>query len=337
MKRKDDHIEHAYLQKEQMNDFDRIRFVHTALPNIAFEEVDMSTRIGKMYLPIPIFINAMTGGSMQAKEINEKLAKIAEACNIPMASGSLSSAIKDETLSDTFEVIRKNNMDGLIFANIGADKTLKDAKQAIQIVKADALQIHLNIAQEMIMPEGDRDFTNWEMNIRDIVDNIEIDVIAKEVGFGMGMESIRRLKGLGVKIVDISGKGGTNFALVENARRKHTYPYLNNWGLSTVESLLEAKAIDDMEVLASGGIRNPLDAIKALALGARAVGMASWFLKLVKEETVEEGIQKTKSFIEEMRTVMTILNARNLRELRSKAMIFDDVLHGYIIQRNIKI
>lgn len=337
MKRKDDHIAYAYQQKEQSNDFDRIRFVHTALPNISFEEVDMSTRIGRMDLEIPIFINAMTGGSSQAKEINEKLAKISAACNIPMASGSISSAIKDETLTETFDVIRANNSNGRIFANIGADKTLKDAKQAIQMLKADALQIHLNIAQEMIMPEGDRNFTNWEMNIRDIVDNIEIDVIAKEVGFGMGMESIRRLKGLGIKIVDISGKGGTNFAMVENARRNHKYPYLNNWGLSTVESLLEAKAIDDMEILASGGIRNPLDAVKALALGARAVGLASWFLKIAKEETVEEGILKTKRFIEEMRIVMTILNARNLRELRSKAIIFDEKLHSYITQRNIKI
>lgn len=337
MNRKDDHIQFSYVQEAKTNDFDHIRFVHNALPNISLEDVDISTRIGKHDFAIPLYINAMTGGTKQARELNEKLSKIAAACNIAMASGSLSIALKDEEVLETFTCIRQNNPEGFVFANIGADKTIKDAKKAVSLLQANALQIHLNAAQEMIMPEGERDFSTWEQNIREICEGLLLDVVVKEVGFGMCVETIRRLKGLGVKIVDISGSGGTNFAKVENQRRDASMRYFEEWGLSTVESLLEAKSIENIEILASGGIRNPLDAVKALALGAKAVGMASWFLKLVKEHTIDEAIHQTKQFIIEVKQIMVLLGVRNLRELRSKPVILSNELRNYCIQRNIKI
>lgn len=337
MNRKDEHIQYALSQGVKCNDFDQIRFVHNALPNISLDEVDITTRIGKHDFTVPIYINAMTGGTKQALELNDALSRIAESCNIAMASGSLSIALKEESVMDTFLVIRKNNPHGFIMANLGADKNIKDARKAIALLGANALQLHLNAAQEIIMPEGDRDFSSWEKNVKEICEMSLVDVIVKEVGFGMCVETMRRLRGLGVKIIDVSGNGGTNFAQVENSRRKISVDYLDSWGLSTVESLLEARSVENVEILASGGIRNPLDAVKALALGAKAVGMASWFLKLVKENTVEDAVIKTNQFILEIKQIMTLLGARNLRELRTKPIVLSNELRNYCIQRNIKI
>lgn len=335
MNRKDDHLNYALKQKQNTNDFDNIRFVHHGLQTISADEIDLSTNIGELNLTLPLYINAMTGGTEKAKAINDKLSLLANHFNIPIASGSLSIALRDPSIIDSFTIIRKNNPNGIVIANIGADKTLNAALNTIEILKADVLQIHINQVQEMLMPEGERDFRNWIDNIKEIVAKVNIPVIVKEVGFGMNRRTIKALKSLGVNIIDISGRGGTNFATIENTRRDIPMPYMENWGLSTVESLLEANEVADVDILASGGIRNPLDVVKALALGAKAVGMASYFLHLINGNAIEVAINKFSAFLNEIKTIMTILGASRIEELKHTELIFSDSLVNYIIQRNI--
>ena len=219
--RKDEHVELAKKMYEDnsKSDFDNLKFVYNSLSQISLADVDLKTMVANLEMDYPFFINAMTGGSEKTKLINEQLAYIAKETNIAMASGSLSAALKDEGGKDSFKVIRDINKEGLIFANIGAEYSKAKANKTIDILDADALQIHLNVIQELIMPEGDRDFSNWLNNIEEIIKEVSIPVIVKEVGFGMSRETIKQLVDVGVKSVDISGFGGTNFASIENSRR----------------------------------------------------------------------------------------------------------------------
>ncbi len=334
MNRKDDHISGARKQKPLNNDFDRIRFIHRSLPQTSKDKVDLKSRFSSFIIPYPLYINAMTGGSETAKSINKALATIADYFNLPLALGSASAAIKEDKWLESYQVVSKIHT-GLTFANIGADKTLADAEEAIHMINADLLQIHVNAPQEMIMPEGERDFTKWLDNIETIVKNVPVPVIVKEVGFGMDKSTVAKLKAIGVKTVDVSGSGGTNFALIENERRQKPYTTLNTWGLSTVESLLEANQIQDIEVLASGGIRHAMDIAKALTLGAKAVGMSGWFLRQLDQHPLKTVIENTEHLFDELKTIMTLLGVNTIDAMRDVQVLFDSELTHYCNQRNL--
>ncbi len=339
--RKDDHVELAkkMFQDDKPSDFDQIRFVYNSLSEISLDEIDLSSKINGLTLDFPFFINAMTGGSSNTKLINEKLARVAKGANIAIASGSLSAAIKDESLIESFSIIREVNNDGLVFANIGAEKSLNDAKLAIQILSADVLQIHLNVIQELAMPEGDRNFKGWSDNIKYIVENIDVPVIIKEVGFGMSRETIHQLKQLGVKIIDVSGKGGTNFIRIENRRRQESnMDYLNEWGQSTVESLLEAYEYkDSLDLVASGGLRHPLDFLKAFVLGAKAVGVSGLVLGSVVNDGVDETIELLERWKAELKLLMALVGAKSIAELRQVDFVLSTRLNNYCAGRKINI
>lgn len=335
MSRKDEHIKYALSQEFGTNDFDKVRFVHQALATTSFDEISLKTSICGLDIPYPFYINAMTGGTDTAYEINDKLSMLASLFNIPIASGSLSIALKDPEVRKSFTILRRNHPGGIIMANLGADKTLIQAQRAKELLTADIMQIHLNVVQELIMPEGERDFRNCEKNIQSIVKEIGIPVIVKEVGFGMSKKTIHSLKSLGVKTIDVSGRGGTNFAKIENLRRDVQLDYLNDWGLSTVESLIEASSVEDIEILASGGVRNALDIVKSLALGAKVVGLSLFFLKLVSTHTLEDSIKEVEKLITEIKTIMTILGTKTIDELKYTEIIVEDSLLSYINQRQI--
>lgn len=336
--RKDEHVKLAkmFFEEQRVSDFDNVRFVHHSFPEMAVDDVDISTSFAGFTVGQPFFINAMTGGSEKTKIINEKLAVVARETCLPIASGSLSVAIKNPSLVDSFEIIRKVNPKGLVFANLGAGHNVENAKKAIDILEADALQIHCNVVQEIIMPEGDRDFSNWLSNIEKIVKAVEVPVIVKEVGFGMSRKTIKELKDIGVKTIDISGSGGTNFAKIENYRRsKYKYDYLENFGQSTVISLLEAQEfIKNTDIIASGGIRHPLDIVKALALGAKAVGIAGVFLNMVLNDGVEKTIENINNWKIEIASIMTILGKSKVSELVNTDMVlFNEVREWCLVRR----
>ncbi|MBM7689621.1 type 2 isopentenyl-diphosphate Delta-isomerase [Enterococcus ureilyticus] len=331
MNRKDEHISLAKaFHKEKTNDFDQIRFVHHSFSEIAMDEVDISTSFLDFSFKQPFYINAMTGGSKRAKEINQELGIIARETGIMTATGSVNAALKNPDLADTYQIMRKENPNGVIWANIGAGLSLEDAKRAVDLFQADGLQIHVNTPQELVMPEGDRDFHGWLDTIEDIVAHLSVPVLVKEVGFGMSSETIEQLICRGVKLVDISGQGGTSFTQIENARRKkRELGFLTDWGQSTVLSLLESTDWQkELTILASGGIRQSMDIIKALSLGAASVGVAGTILNYLMTNSVDETIELIQQWEDELKMMYTLLGKKTTADLATTDIIFSgEIIH----------
>ena len=316
MNRKDEHIRYALKYESPYNSFDDMELIHQSVPKFNIDEIDISTRFASNDFECPFFINAMTGGSEKGKEINRKLAKVAEECGILFVTGSYSAALKNSD-DNSFKIVKEENKKLLLGTNIGADKDYTAGLKAIEDLKPLFLQIHVNVMQELIMPEGSKNFKDWRKNIEGFVKNIKIPLILKEVGFGMSEETVKIGMESGIKTFDISGRGGTSFAYIENMRRKNSLSYLDEWGQTTVTSLLSVKKYaDNIEIIASGGVSNPLDIIKSLVLGAKGVGISGTVLRLAEKNTVEEMIEIVNSWKEECKMIMCALNAQNLEELK---------------------
>ncbi|VEU82490.1 type 2 isopentenyl-diphosphate Delta-isomerase [Acholeplasma hippikon] len=311
--RKDDHIRLALLQKEKANRFDDIVLESTDLPDFGVNDVNLKSSYLGYEISYPIYINAMTGGSEKAHQINEFLSKLASHFNIPMVTGSQSIALKDSNFEDSFKVTRLNHK-GILVGNINPNYQLEDAKRAITMIDANALSIHLNLVQELVMPEGDRDFTKWSENIKSIVNGLDKPVVVKQVGMGLSQKTINKLKTLGVKNIDVAGSGGTNFLEIETKRGKDDYSYLEDFSLDTADILIQLKNEKDLNIYASGGIRNPLDVIKSLVLGAKAVGMSKFFLNLYKLD-YEEAVEIINKFIYDLKKIMVILGVKEIADL----------------------
>lgn len=318
--RKDEHVSLALdsFKEEKNSDFDRVKIVYNSLTSTDFNEVDLSTEFCGIKFETPFYINAMTGGSDKTLEINKQLARVAKSTGIAIASGSISAALKDESKIPSFKIMREINSNGIIMANIGAEYSLTDARRAVEILDADILQIHINLIQELVMPEGDRSFKTWVHNIEDIVKNIGIPVIVKEVGFGMSEKTIQTLKSIGVQTIDVSGAGGTNFVTIENSRRDNKeFDYLEDFGISTLDSLINSTNYqNDIEILASGGVRNPLDILKSLILGAKGVGISGLILNTLMTKGEEETISLVNRYKQELKTLMVLVDCKNVKELK---------------------
>jgi len=316
--RKMAHIDQALRHKPTSgNGFADIRPVPLSLAETRLNSVSLATRIGELNLSSPIVINAMTGGAQETEQINRELAEAAATCGLAMAVGSQMAAIKDPGVRDSYRIVRKTHPKGVLFANLGTEATVEQAQAAVDMLEADALQIHLNMMQELVMPEGDRDFTGASKRIEAIVRGVDVPVVVKEVGFGLTAESALRLRELGVRFLDVGGRGGTDFSAIENARRETPYDFLREgWGCPTVISLLEsARYYPPQSLVASGGIATGLNAVKALIIGASAVGMAGSLLRVQQQRGVSGLIGHIKQIEEEVRILMAALGALTIAEL----------------------
>ena len=338
--RKNEHVEIAMAQGDAtISDFDEIRFVHHSIPSVDVDDIDLTSQLKDFTLDQPLYINAMTGGSEWTKQINEKLAVIARETGIAMAVGSTHAALRNSKMASSFSIVRDTNPDGIIFSNVGADVPVDKAVESVKLLDAQALQVHVNAPQELVMPEGNRTFSTWMENLAQIVSRVDVPVIVKEVGFGMSKETIKSLNKIGVRYVDVSGRGGTNFVDIENERRTYKdMDYLGLWGQTTVESLLESASYQqDMDILASGGVRTPLDAVKCLALGASAVGMSRPFLNQVENYGITETLNYTEQFTDHMKKIMTMLDVKTIKDLKQTQMVFSPKLQSWIEQRGLDI
>lgn len=334
--RKLDHIRHALSTGQSRKTWlDDIRFIHQAIPDSCFDAVSLQSKVGELIFSSPIFINAMTGGGGErTKTLNAQLARVAREMNIPMAVGSQMAAIKNPIEIPSYSIVRKENPNGIIFANLGSEATVEQALIAVDMLEANALQIHLNVIQELTMPEGDRDFNGAIQRIANIVDKVSVPVIVKETGFGMSREAIHKLKSLNLGAIDIGGFGGTNFAAIENERRQRQLGYFNNWGIPTAASLIEAKLeAPNISILASGGIQDALDIVKCLAVGASAVGLAGIILKTLVEDGEEAVIDAIKEIIEDITMLMVALGATSIKDLEYVPMILSGELFHHLSQR----
>lgn len=332
--RKDDHLRLAAEQwtgqgagNSRRNEFDDLEFVHDALGGVSTTDVDLTASVGQWKWASPFYINGMTGGTDQSTAINAQLAVVARETGVTMACGSMSIALEDSEAAKGFAVLRRENPDGFLLANIGAGRSADDARRVVELISADALQLHVNAVQETVMPEGSRDFSTWLGGVADIVARSEVPVVVKEVGFGLSRRALARLAGVGVEIADVGGRGGTDFLAIENARRSaRDYAFLTGFGQSAAACLLDAGAVAPTTgvaerpatLLASGGVRNPLDVAKALSLGASAVGVAGVFLDAVLaggEDALSDVIKRWQVQLRELCGLLGAANVDALREV----------------------
>ncbi|MCT9820236.1 type 2 isopentenyl-diphosphate Delta-isomerase [Microbacterium sp. W1N] len=321
--RKDDHLRLAAGQQEggpRRNAFDDVAFVHHALAGIDAAGVDLGVEVAGAHWPLPFYINAMTGGSARTAQVNRDLAVAARETGVAIASGSMSVALDDPAALPSFQVIRDENPGGFVMANIGVERSADDARRAVAALGADALQVHLNSMQETVMPEGSRAFSSWPASLEAILDAAEVPVIVKEVGFGLSRRTLHTLAALGVAWADVSGTGGTDFVRVENDRRAAgDLDYLVGWGQSAVASLIDAPRDPGASpaLLGSGGVRTPLDVARALALGARGVGVSGSFLAVVLDGGAEALIERITTWREHLTALLAVLGAHDPAALQA--------------------
>ncbi len=283
---------------------ERYFFLHSALPELDLEEIDLSVEIFGKQLKAPLLISAMTGGSDEATAINLRLAEAAQANGIAMGLGSQRAAIEDAKLQGSFQV-RKVAPDILLFANIGAVQLnygygLNHLQRAVDMAEADALVLHLNALQEAVQPEGDTNFSGLLKKIEIMCKQLPVPVVVKEVGWGISAEVGKQLARAGVQAIDVAGAGGTSWTQVEMHRAKQPSQArlaaaFADWGITTSESIIQVReALRSMRIFASGGLRSGVDIAKCIALGAELGGMAGPFLKAANlsskavSETIEE-------------------------------------------------
>jgi isopentenyl-diphosphate delta-isomerase len=336
--RKDDHVRLAVEQQRGhggRSQFDEVSFIHHALAGIDRTDVSLATAFAGIVWRAPLYVNAMTGGTANTGAINRDLAIAARETGVAIASGSVSAYFRDESCADTFRVLRTRNPHGFVLANVNATASVENARRAVELLEADALQIHLNVAQEIVMPEGDRSFSSWVSQIERIVAGVGVPVIVKEVGFGLSRETVLLLRDLGVPIVDVSGKGGTDFARIENHRREVAdYSFLEGWGQSTPACLLDVQGVG-IPVLASGGIRHALDVARALALGASAVGVSGCFLRTLLDEGVSTLITQISTWLDQLAALQTMLGARTPADLTRCGLLIHGELRSFCLDRGI--
>lgn len=336
--RKLDHIKLAISTGQNRGTmFDDIRFVHQALPDRDVKEISLHPETGDLNLKSPVFINAMTGGGgVDTEKINRLLARAARETGIAMAVGSQMSALKNASERASYQAVRKENPEGIIFGNLGSEATVQQAREAVEMIGADGLQIHLNVIQELTMPEGDREFTGALERIQAIAEEIPVPLIIKETGFGISRETASKLSEVNVSAIDVSGFGGTNFASIENERRSRRLDFFQDWGIPTAASIVEVKSVFKGPVFASGGIQHALDMVKAFALGANAAGLAGSFLKTALEQGEIQLISEIEGLKDDLKMMMTALGAKELSDLSHSPAIITGDLYHYLSVRGLK-
>lgn len=281
----------------------------------------------------------MTGGHPEVKYINRSLARVAARAGIAMAIGSQTAGLEDSKVRDTYRVARDENPDGILLANVSALSSPVMVKEAIEMIDADGVQLHLNVAQELAMAEGDRNFSGTLANIKKIVALSKVPVIIKEVGFGLSRETIKKMYDVGVRYIDVSGQGGTDFIRIEYMRSGRDYrEKYQNIGISTAVSLIESLSMDlPIIVLGSGGFTGESDVTCALALGAKLVGMAGHFLRTFTEGS-EQGLnERIDTIVEDLRRTMLMVGAANLKELTGKPLVITGKTAEWLLRRDIDI
>ncbi|MBD2576614.1 type 2 isopentenyl-diphosphate Delta-isomerase [Oscillatoria sp. FACHB-1406] len=327
--RKADHIriclEEDVRFEEQTHGLERYRFEHCCLPELDCDRIELSTEFLGKSLGAPLLISSMTGGTERAKTINRRLAVVAQTYKLAMGVGSQRVAIERPEVADTFAV-RDLAPDILLFANLGAVQLnytygLRQCLQAVELLEADALILHLNPLQECIQPQGDRDFSQLLDKIELICSKLPVPVIVKEVGNGISAKMARVLIEAGVGAIDVAGAGGTSWAKVESQRshspmQRRLGQTFADWGLPTAECVVSIRQqYRDVPLIASGGLRNGLDAAKAIALGADLAGLAFPFLQAASDSAAATD-ELAQLLLAELRTVLFCTGNANIFALK---------------------
>ncbi len=328
--RKKDHI---YLSLKSENTahggsgFQHIRLLHSALPEIDFSEVDISTQAFGKALATPFVVTGMTGGWEGSLAINQCIADVCERRGWIMGIGSQRRQILDSSARKEAQTIRQMHPGLILMGNIGLSQLiqtpLEQVEEMIQSLKASAMVVHANALQEVLQPEGTPQFRGGQLALSRLCQQCSVPVILKETGCGFSKKTLQAVVGMGLFAIDVSGYGGTHWGRIEGQRIKKDHPFFGagdsfkNWGIPTVDSLLAGSEISnkDYELWAGGGIRNGVDAAKALSLGADRVGVARTVIQSALEGA--SALEKLFSRMEyELKVALFCLGCRNINDIR---------------------
>lgn len=311
--------------QQRTTGFERYHFVHRCLPDLDWAEISLNTQFLGHDLGAPLLISSMTGGTQQAHRINLRLAAAAQRHGLALGVGSQRVGIETPALMDTFKV-RSVAPDILLLANLGAVQLnygygVEQCQRAVEQLEASALILHINPLQEAVQTRGDTNFKGLMGRIEQVCRALPVPVIAKEVGNGISGAMVRQLMEVGVAAVDVAGAGGTSWAKVESQRavdplQRRLGQTFADWGLPTADCLRQARQVDlALPLIASGGLRNGLDAAKAIALGADLVGLAMPFLRAAdqSDQAVDALIE---ALIAELTTVLFCTGYGTLADFR---------------------
>ena len=330
MNRKDEHLDVILAGRAAHaldNGFAEVRFVHEALPDLDHGKIDLGVDFLGRRLKAPLLISSMTGGPSRAEAINARLAEAAQQLGIALAVGSQRAALDAEGDTPGLDMaLRLKAPDTPILANIGAAQLTRgfgvdEARRVLDMIAADALIVHLNPLQEACQPEGDRDWWGVGAALEALVKALDAPVVVKETGAGLSAATAKRLLAMGVAAVDVAGAGGSNWATVEGERadgeadKAHAAAFAD-WGIPTARAIAEVRAAcPKATIIGSGGIRDGVEAAKALRLGADVVGQAAGVLTAATVST-EAVIEHFQIIIRQMRTVCFGTGTANLTALR---------------------
>jgi isopentenyl-diphosphate delta-isomerase len=317
--------------------FEDVDLVHDALPELAVDAVDVGTTFLGKRLRAPLLITGMTGGTEEASAINRALAQVAEAHGIAFGLGSQRAMQRVPDLAYTFAV-RAHAPGTLVLANLGlvqaTTQTTAEIEQLVRAVGADALCLHLNPAQELIQPGGDRDFRGGLATLARLARELPVPVIAKETGCGLSRSVGERLVASGIRTADVSGAGGTSWVKVEGYRagalERDLAGQFADWGIPTAAALLGLQGLA-LDLIASGGIRSGLDVAKAIALGARLVGVALPVFRAYREGGAEAAGAFIDRLVAGLRTAMVLTGSGDVGALGGAGVVIGSRLREWAL------
>lgn len=310
--------------------FEQYRFMHQALPELDLDDIDLRVTLVGHEISAPILVSSMTGGTDMARRINRHLAEAAQTHNIAMGVGSQRAAVEDSALAYSYQV-RDVAPDILLFANIGAVQLnygygVDQCRRAVEMIEANALILHFNVLQEAVQPEGDTNFAGLLSRVEAVCRQVGVPVIAKEVGWGFSEKNARQLADAGCAAIDVAGAGGTSWSEVEYHRAPTAFHArvarsFADWGIPTADAVqYAAKGAPNLDIIASGGLKDGIDIAKCIALGAKAGGLAGTFLKAadISVEAVDDLIRELKA---QIRIAMLCSGARTITDLQSTPLL----------------
>jgi isopentenyl-diphosphate delta-isomerase len=339
-RRKDDHLDLCATDEVAFRGtttlFECVQLVHQSLPDLDVDQIDTSVSLLGKQLRLPLLIAGMTGGTERAAEVNRDLAGLAEQYGLGFGLGSQRAMQRQPETAWTYQV-REWAPTTLVLGNMGVvqarELATREIAKVVADIGADALCLHLNPAQEIVQPGGDRDFRGGAETYRRLTAELPVPVLGKETGCGISYQTALKLRAAGVTTADTSGAGGTSWVGVETLRASGDQAQLGNllwdWGVPTAASV-HACVRAGLTTIATGGIQSGLDVVRALTLGASAAGIARPLL----QAHVRGGRAEAERFIQqvarEIRAVMLLCAAPNIAALRSVPRLVLDPLKEWM-------
>jgi len=326
--RKKDHVNISVTENveyKKSSGFERYDFNHDALPELNISEVSTEASLFGREFSFPLFISSMTGGYSEGESLNALIAEFCEKNNLPFGVGSQRVMIENPDITDSFKIVRQAAPEAFIASNIGGAQLIgnlsdEHLRLITETISADAVIVHLNPLQELMQPEGDRNFAGIEKGIAHLVTNTDLPVIVKETGAGISKKTASRLLSIGVQVIDVAGAGGTSWSRVERLRVEQdaTYNLFDDWGIPTadcIESISELRNMFRFGLIASGGIRSPADIVKSIALGADFAATALPVIHALKAGGIGALDSLFEQWKKETRIILTLLGCRTFTQI----------------------